>query len=161
MPQMTALWQASGRIVAHRLHPFVPERLDRLVQCGELAVPPAVDKFPRQASRPTLARLLAPARAQYPCRSAATTRPSSWLKQQIPIRTFADWYDARPGFCQVDFVAHCGSGTKSFDLCTLCVVDVATNWVELQALWGKGHYRVCGRRAGGPRAAPGPSRRPR
>jgi hypothetical protein len=30
------LWQASGRIGAHRLHPFVPELLDRLVQCGKL-----------------------------------------------------------------------------------------------------------------------------
>ena len=57
------LWQASGRIGAHRLHPFVPDLLDRLVQCGELAIPPAVDKLVRQASRPTLARLLAPARA--------------------------------------------------------------------------------------------------
>lgn len=136
------LWQASGRIGAHRLHPFVPEWLDRLLQCGELMVPPAVDKLVRQASRPTLARLLGPARAQYPRRGATTTRPSTWLKQQIPIRTFADWDDARPGFCQVDLVAHCGSTTQGFYLHTLCAVDAATSWVELQALWGKGHYRV-------------------
>jgi len=136
------LWQASGRIGAHRLHPFIPELLDRLLQCGELSVTPAVDKLVRQASRPTLARLLAPARAQYPRRGAATTRPSSWLKQQIPIRTFADWDDARSGFCQVDLVAHCGSSTRGFYLHTLCAVDVATSWVELQALWGRGHYRV-------------------
>jgi hypothetical protein len=136
------LWQASGRIGAHRLHPFVPELLDRLVQCGELSVAPTVDTLVRQASRPTLARLLAPARAQYPRRSATTTRPSTWLKQHIPIRTFADWDDARPGFCQVDLVAHCGGSTQGFYLHTLCAVDVATSWVELQALWGKGHYRV-------------------
>ena len=136
------LWQASGRIGAHRLHPFVPELLDRLVQCGEVLVPPAVDKLVRQASRPTLARLLEAARAQYPRRGATTTHPSTWLKQQIPIRTFADWDDARPGFCQVDLVAHCGSSSKGFYLYTLCAVDVVTSWVELQALWGKGHYRV-------------------
>jgi hypothetical protein len=70
------LWQASGRIGAHRLHPFVPELLDRLVQCGELSVAPTVDKLVRQASRPTLARLLAPARAQYPRRGATTTAPA-------------------------------------------------------------------------------------
>ena len=136
------LWQASGRIGAHRLHPFVPELLDRLVQCGEVLVPPAVDKLVRQASRPTLARLLGTARAQYPRRGATTTHPSTWLKQQIPIRTFADWDDARPGFCQIDLVAHCGSSSKGFYLYTLCAVDVVTSWVELQALWGKGHYRV-------------------
>jgi hypothetical protein len=28
------LWQASGRIGAHRLHPFVPELLDRLLRWG-------------------------------------------------------------------------------------------------------------------------------
>jgi hypothetical protein len=136
------LWQASGRIGAHRLHPFVPELLDRLVQCGEVRVPPAVDKLVRQASRPTLARLLEAARAQYPRRGATTTHPSSWLKQQIPIRTFADWDDARPGFCQIDLVAHCGSSSKGFYLYTLCAVDVVTSWVELPALWGQGHYRV-------------------
>ena len=145
-PQVAAaaeiLWQASGRIGAHRLHPFVPELLDRLVQCGEVRIPPAVDKLVRQASRPTLARLLEGARARYPRRGATTTHPSTWLKQQIPIRTFADWDDARPGFCQIDLVAHCGSSSKGFYLYTLCAVDVVTSWVELQALWGKGHYRV-------------------
>src|SRR4029453_19592760 len=30
------LWQASGRIGAHRLHPFVGELLERLIRCGEL-----------------------------------------------------------------------------------------------------------------------------
>jgi hypothetical protein len=34
------LWQASGRIGAHRLHPFVPELLDRLVQYGEVTGAP-------------------------------------------------------------------------------------------------------------------------
>ncbi len=136
------LWQASGRIGAHRLHPFVPELLDRLLQCGELTITPAVNTLVRQASRPTLARLLGPARATYPRRGATTTHPSTWLKQQIPIRTFMDWDDARPGFCQVDLVAHCGGSTKGFYLHTLCAVDVATSWVELQALWGKGHSRV-------------------
>ena len=34
------LWQASGRIGAHRLHPFLPELLDRLTQCGERALAP-------------------------------------------------------------------------------------------------------------------------
>jgi len=58
------LWQASGRIGAHRLHPFVPELLDRLIRCEELRLRPAVDKLVRQASRPTLARLLAPARVR-------------------------------------------------------------------------------------------------
>src|SRR5439155_19344655 len=130
--------------------------LDRLVQCGEVNLPPTVDKLVRQASRPTLARLLEGARAQFPRRGAATTHPSSWLKQQIPIRTFADWDDARPGFYQVDLVAHCGSSTKGFSLHPLRAVDGATSWIELQALGGKGHSRVAagGHAARTPRPLP-------
>ena len=138
------LWQASGRIGAHRLHPFVAELLDRLTLYGELALPPAVDKQLRQASRPTLARLLAPARAQYPLRGATITRPGTWLKQQIPIRTFTEWDDARPGFLEIDLVAHCATSTQGFYLTTLCAVDIATAWVELEAIWGKGQERVGG-----------------
>ena len=140
----TVLWQASGRIGAHRLHPFVPELLDRLVQGGELTVPPSVDKGLRQASRATLAWLAEAARATWPRRGLTVTRPGGWLRQEIPIRTFTDWDDARPGFCEVDLVAHCGSSTEGFYLCTLCAVDIATSWVELEAVWGKTQERVGG-----------------
>jgi hypothetical protein len=136
------LWEATGRISAQRLHPFVPELLDRLLQCGELTVLPAVDKLLRQASPATLGRLLAPARAAHPPRGLATTRAGSWLKSQIPLRTFAEWEDAAPGFLEIDLVAHCGPTTEGFYLHTLCAVDVATTWVELEAVWGKGQRRV-------------------
>jgi len=138
------LWQASGRVGAHRLQPFVPELLDRLLRCGELTHTPTVNKLIRQASRPTLARLLGPARAQYPLRGATITRPNSMLKHEIPIRTFAEWTDARPGFLEVDLVGHCGSKTEGFYLCTLCAVDIATAWIELEPVWGKGQARVGG-----------------
>ena len=138
------LWQASGRIGAHRLHPFVPELLDTLTRFGELALAPAVDKLVRQASRPTLARLLAPARAQYPPRGATITRPGAELRQSIPIRTFGEWDEVQPGFCEIDLVAHCGSSTRGFYVCTLCAVDIATMWIELEPVWGKSQKRVGG-----------------
>lgn len=136
------LWEAAGRIGPQRLQPFVPELLDRLTQCDELALAPEVEKLLRQASPATLGRLLAPARAGLPPRGATTTRPGTWLKHQIPIRTFAEWDDARPGFLEADLVAHCGTSTEGFFLCTLSAVDIATSWVELDALWGKGQQRV-------------------
>ena len=138
------LWQAAGRIGAHRLHPFLPELLDRLTLFAELTLTPDVDKRLRQASRSTLARLLAPARAHYPLRGATLTHPGTWLKHEIPIRTFTEWDDARPGFLEIDLVGHCGSSTQGFYLCTLCAVDIASCWVELQAVWGKGQVRVGG-----------------
>jgi hypothetical protein len=64
------------------------------------------------------------------------------LKGNIPIRTFADWDERRPGFLEVDLVAHCGESSEGFYLTTLSAVDVATGWVECQGVWGKGQERV-------------------
>ena len=35
-----------------------------------------------------------------------------------------------------------GAAPRGFYLCTLCAVDIATSWVELEAVWGKGQQRV-------------------
>ena len=64
------LWEAVGHIGPQRLHPFVPEFLDRLTQCGELTLAPEVDTLLRHASAATLGRLLAPARASLQPRGA-------------------------------------------------------------------------------------------
>ena len=141
---LEVLWQATGGIGPQRLHPFVPELLDRLARDGELRLAPEVDRLVRQVSPATLGRLLAPARATRPRRGATTTHVGTWLRHEIPIRTFTEWDDAGPGFLEVDLVAHCGSSTQDFYLCTLCAVDIATAWVELEAIWGKRHERVGG-----------------
>jgi hypothetical protein len=60
------------------------------------------------------------ARRQPWARGATTTQPGTWLKHEIPIRTFAEWDDVRPGFLEIDLVAHCGRSTEGFYLCTLC-----------------------------------------
>jgi hypothetical protein len=42
-------------------------------------------------------------------RGLSATRAGTLLKQQIPIRTFQEWNETRPGFLEVDLVAHCGT----------------------------------------------------
>ena len=44
----------------------------------------------------------------------STTKPGSLLKGSIPIRTFAEWNEDRPGFIEVDLVAHCGESTNEY-----------------------------------------------
>lgn len=136
------LWDAAGQIGAKRLQPVLPVLLERLVACGELTVSAATAAAVRAISTATLERVLAPVRRSAPRRGRSTTQPGSWLKQQIPIRTFADWDEAQPGFLEVDLVAHCGQDGGGFFLHTLCAVDIASGWVELQPVWGKGHKRV-------------------
>jgi hypothetical protein len=72
----------------------------------------------------------------------STTKPSSLLKSSIPIRTFADWQENRPGFLEVDLVSHCGESSEGFYLTTLSTVDVASGWSECIGVWGKGQERV-------------------
>jgi hypothetical protein len=138
------LWEASGEIGAVRLQPFLPELLDRVLAFGGLSLRPATAAALRRVSAATLKRLLAPIRATRPPRGRGTTRAGTWLKHQIPIRTFADWDDARPGFLEGDLVAHCGPTTVGFYLHTLCAVDIVTGWTELDAVWGKHQERVGG-----------------
>jgi hypothetical protein len=93
-------------------------------------------------SASTIDRLLRPYRGMGRRFPFSTTKPGSLLKKAIPIRTFADWDEGRPGFMEVDLVAHCAESTEGFYLNTLCAVDVATGWVECRGVWGKGQDRV-------------------
>ena len=48
----------------------------------------------------------------------------------------------RPGAVQGDLVLHCGESTEGFYLSRLVGVDVASGWIELEAVWGVGAGRV-------------------
>ena len=52
----------------------------------------------------------------------------------MPIRTFNDWHDPPPGFCEVDMVAHGGTSVAGSFIQTLTMVDVATGWTECMPL---------------------------
>ncbi len=152
------LWEAAGEIGAVRLQPFIPELLRRLAAGGECRLAPATVAALCRASAGTLKRLLAPVRQTRPPRGRGITRAGTWLKHQIPIRTFADWSEAAPGFLEGDLVAHCGDSTEGFSLCTLCAVDIVTGWIELVPVWGKGQPRVGGAIDGIRRRLPMPLR---
>lgn len=58
------------------------------------------------------------------------TKAGTLLKGKIPIRTFADWDDAQPGFLEADLVAHNGGNAEGDFLYTLTLTDIATGWTE-------------------------------
>jgi hypothetical protein len=64
------------------------------------------------------------------------------LKSQIPIRTFADWDEKRPGFVEIDLVQHDGGNSSGFFACTLNVTDVATGWTAMRAVPNKAQVHV-------------------
>jgi hypothetical protein len=135
-------WEAEDRICSKRLHPFLNDLVKILKKNNDIEVTPAVETQLRQISPATIDRLLRPFRQQGNRHRFSTTRPGSLLKNAIPIRTFADWQDNRPGFLEVDLVAHCGERVDGFFLYTLTAVDIATGWTECSGVWGKGQKRV-------------------
>ncbi len=59
-------------------------------------------------SASTLDRLLSKEKAKMRLKGRTRTKPGTLLKHQIPIRTFTDWDESRPGFVEIDLVSHDG-----------------------------------------------------
>lgn len=130
---LVTVWEVCDCICGKRLQPFLPEIVAVLEREGELQLAPESKRLLLQMSAATIDRRLARHRQQRrPDRS--TTKPGTLLKQAIAVRTFADWDDARPGFVEIDLVAHCGDSTAGTYLNTLTVVDVTTGWTECLSL---------------------------
>jgi hypothetical protein len=54
----------------------------------------------------------------------------SAVRREVPIRTFNDWGNPPPGFCEIDMVAHGGTSVAGSFIQTLTMVDIATGWTE-------------------------------
>ncbi len=136
------IWEIYGRICSKRLQPFIAEGIMVLERCHELNVLPEVKQMLLRMSRATIDRCLKKARFTQPQHGLATTKPGSLLKKAIPVRTFTPWEDERPGFLEIDLVAHCGSTTEGTYLNTLTATDIATGWTECLALANKSQFAV-------------------
>ena len=135
-------WEATDRLCSKRLHPFLPELVPILRRHGDSTMTAEIEARLCQMSPSTIDRLLRFWRQSRGRRPLTTTKPGSLLKSSIPIRTFTDWQEDRPGFLEVDLVSHCGESTEGFYLTTLSTVDVASGWSECVGVWGKGQERV-------------------
>jgi len=130
---LAEIWRICGCICGKRLHPFIPEMVTVLERHHELVVAPETKRLLWQMSISTIDRRLAPFRQQRQ-RGLSTTKPGTLLKDAIPVRTFAGWNETKPGFMEMDLVAHCGDTTAGQYLQTLTATDVQTGWTECLAL---------------------------
>jgi len=132
-------WAAVNGIRAKRLVPFLPELVPALERHGHLAVTDEIKDLLLTLSPATADRLLRSVRRPH---GIGTTRPGRLLKQQVPVRTFAEWDDVRPGFSEADLVPHCAGNPKGPFLHTLTLTDVATAWTECLPLLHRTQYAV-------------------
>ena len=134
------IWLAANLPCSKRLKAILPIWLPGYdQQFGKL--PPEVTKALLGISPAAIDRLLAPTRIQYKKRGRSTTKPGTLLRKQIPIQT-NQWDESKPGFLEADTVAHCGESLAGMFAYTIDTVDIATEWTEQRAVWGKGETGV-------------------
>ena len=116
---LALLWEAADRICGKRLKALVP-----VVRSAVLDI-----------SAATIDRLLRPVRE-----ASGRGRRRRWgigsaIKQSVPVRTFADWGDPPPGYCEADLVEHCGGVKHEGNFVhTLTLTDIHSGWTECAAL---------------------------
>jgi hypothetical protein len=136
------LWAFSNGLCGKRLQVFIRQTLPILERFGELSVDELVRTKLLCISPATIDRLLAPTKATSRLKGRSHTKPGTLLKHHIPIRTFADWNEAEPGFVEVDLVAHDGGVAYGDYAQTLDLTDIATTWTETRAVKNKAQCHV-------------------
>lgn len=131
------IWAILDFLSGKRLAPFLPEIVPILERHGEISVDDDVRAKLMTISASTIDRALKADRQKFALKGRSGTKPGSLLKSQIPIRTFSEWDDARPGFIEIDLVEHNGGNPRGEFACTLDAVDIATRWTETRAVRNK------------------------
>lgn len=136
------VWQVADHVCGKRLVPGLRGLVDALERHGELTMASETKRLLLSLSPATADRLLADERRVVKKRGLATTKPGTLLKSQIPVRTWAEWDDSRPGFMEIDLVAHCDDSVGGEFLYSLVLTDIATGWTECVALLNRSQKAV-------------------
>jgi len=130
-------WAVLRAPAGKRLAPMLGVLVPLLRRDDELILTDLEAALLVRISAATIDRRLASERSKLLSRGRAHTKPGTLLKSQIPVRIWAGWDDAVPGFAEIDLVGHeCGnaSGEHCF---TLTVTDVATGWTVNRSVQNK------------------------
>jgi hypothetical protein len=127
---LTALWESSDRVCGKRLVAMIPILLPALKQHGRLHLSEGEQAQLLAVSAATINRMLGDVKVAAAGGRRRRAGFYSAIRREVPIRTFNDWKDPAPGFCEVDMVAHGGTSVAGSFIQTLTMVDVATGWTE-------------------------------
>ena len=100
-----------------------------------------VIKALKSISPATIDRILKPIRPKFKKHGLSCTKPGSLLRKNIPVKT-NQWDEFNPGCIESDTVHHCGESTFGQYALTVNYTDIATQWTEQRAVWGKGETGV-------------------
>ena len=131
---LTVCWAVLGMPAGKRLAPMLAELVAVLRRFRELVISDETAALLVSMSAATIDRRLADERAKFTIRGRVGTKPGSLLKSQIPVRTWAQWDDAVPGFVEIDTVFHDGGNRGGGHAFSLTVTDIATGWTENRSI---------------------------
>jgi len=138
---LNKLWEASGGICPKRLVPFLLEFISAMERSGEVDLCPRIRQKLLSMSIATAERILSQLHRSQE-HGLSTTTAGTLLRHQIPIRTYEEWTEGKPGFFEIDLVAHCGKTVLGEFVHTLTMTDAFTGWTECFALWNKSRFSV-------------------
>jgi hypothetical protein len=136
------IWYIMDCICGKRLAPVLREVVRRLERFCEIRLSKEVRQKLYRISPASIDRLLAKERKKQKIKGRGNTKPGTLLKSQIPIRTFSDWNEHKPGFVEIDLVGHDGGDNHGEFAQTLDVTDVCTTWTETEAVRNKAQQWV-------------------
>lgn len=139
---LEAVWEIMDFICGKRLAPILGEVVRRLEHFGEIECDAETREKLNRVSASTIDRMLRAERKKYQLKGRSNTRPGTLLKKQIPMRTFSEWDEDRPGFVEIDLVGHDGGLAAGEFMKTLDVTDIYSGWTELAALRNKAQVWV-------------------
>lgn len=136
---LAKVWEASGYLCSQRLKAALPQWFRWVKKHFEINGQLQNDLLAISARQ--IDRRLFLYKRNAKRRLYGTTRPGSLLKHMIPIKT-DHWDVTLPGYLEIDLVSHSGSSAAGEFIYTLDCVDIATGWVERQAVMGKGELGI-------------------
>jgi hypothetical protein len=133
------VWEAFDQMCGKRLAAILPSLLPTLARHRVLSRrDPAYQKL-LHISAATIDRLLKQERASRRLKGISHTKPSTMLKNSIPVVLSSELHADEPGHFQIDLVGHDGGNPNGQFAYTLTAVDLYSGWVEVRPLRNKAH----------------------
>ena len=139
---LITIWYIMDCICGKRLAPVMDAIIGKLEQFGEISLEEKVRGKLLRISAATIDRLVAGERRKQTIKGRSNTKPGTLLRNQIPVRTFSEWNEKKPGFTEIDLVGHDGGDVSGDFIQTLDVTDVCTTWTETEAVRNKAQVWV-------------------
>ena len=130
-------WAVQGTPCGRLLAAALPDLVPRLRRFKELRIDAGTAAQLLTIAPATIDRRLKADRARLEPRGRSHTKPGTLQKDSIPVRTWAEWDDAVPGFVEIDLVGHEGGNNQGEFCFTLDITDIATGWTETRSVRNK------------------------